>query len=90
MLGRQVRLVLSLLACVLSYLCSFAVSSAAQTSKKPFTVADEIELTHFFELGDGSGAVSCSPDGNYFAVWTERGRLDLNLSRPPSLPTCYT
>src|SRR5882757_10853490 len=52
--------------------------SVAQTSKKPFTIADDIGLTHFFDLGGGKGTVSFSPDGNYFVVWSERGRLDLN------------
>src|SRR5256885_15653852 len=46
--------------------------------KKPFTVADEIGLTHFYELGGGNGTVSFSPNGNYFAGWAERGRLALN------------
>jgi dipeptidyl aminopeptidase/acylaminoacyl peptidase len=47
-------------------------------SKKPFTVADEIGLTLFGEPKGGTPEVSFSPDGKYFAVWTERGRLDLN------------
>lgn len=46
---------------------------------KAFTVADEIELSHF---GDPyyleAEAVEFSPNGDYFAVDTERGRLDLN------------
>src|ERR1039458_4824619 len=48
---------------------------SGQRAKRPFTVADDIELTHF---DDGAEAVRFSPDGNYFAVYTERGRLDLN------------
>jgi dipeptidyl aminopeptidase/acylaminoacyl peptidase len=51
----------------------------AQQTKKPFTVADEIRLAHF---GDPylwhADTVHFSPDGNYLAVNTERGRLDLN------------
>ena len=62
-------------------LAAFLVSvlpSVAQTGKKPFTVVDDIGLTHFFDLGGGKGTVSFSPDGNYFVVWSERGRLELN------------
>ena len=51
----------------------------AQQTKKPFTVADEIGLAHF---GDPymmrAEMVRFSPDGNYFAVDTERGDLNLN------------
>ena len=50
----------------------------AQQTKKPFTVADDIALT-YFATSDGTRAQArFSPDGNYFAVWSERGRLDLN------------
>ncbi len=52
--------------------------ASAQQAKKPFTVADEIGLTLFDDPSGGRGEVLFSPDGNYFAVWTERGRLDLN------------
>lgn len=39
-------------------------------------MADDIGLTHF---GDHPAeAIRFSPDGQYIAVWTERGRLDLN------------
>jgi len=51
---------------------------AAQQAKRPFTVADEIGLTLFGNPVGGPPKVSFSPDKNYFAVWTERGRLDLN------------
>jgi dipeptidyl aminopeptidase/acylaminoacyl peptidase len=52
---------------------------SAQQAKKPFTVADEIGLTLFNDPnGAGRGKVLRSPDGNYFAVWSERGRLDFN------------
>ncbi len=49
--------------------------ASAQQAKKGFTVADDIVLTDF---GDASQAIRFSPDGNYFAVYTEHGRLDLN------------
>lgn len=63
-------------------LCTIAT---ARPTKRPFTVADEIRLTYFGgsegmasdEL-QGQGAVRFSPDGNWLAVHTERGRLDLN------------
>jgi hypothetical protein len=50
----------------------------AQQAKKPFTVADEIGLTLFGDLEGGTPEVHFSADGSYFAVWAERGRLDLN------------
>ena len=46
----------------------------AQQTRKPFTITDEIGLTLF----GGRSKVLFSPDGNYFVVWTERGRLDLD------------
>ena len=49
-----------------------------QQMKRPFTVADEIGMTLF---GNPSGRPSeqrFSPDGRFLAVWSERGRLDLN------------
>ena len=52
--------------------------ASAQQAKKPFSVADEIGLTLFVPPNGGPPEVYFSPDGNYFAVWTERGRLDLN------------
>ncbi len=60
------------------FLCLSGASSriaSAEQAKRLFTVADDIELTHF---GDASETIRFSPNGNYFAVWTERGRLDLN------------
>lgn len=62
--------------------CLIGVASqiaSAQQSKRPFTVADEIGLTLFDDPGGGHGdRVRRSPDGNFFAVWSERGRLDIN------------
>jgi len=51
---------------------------ADQTPKRPFTVADEIGLTLFGKPAGELPEIHFSPDGNYFAVWSERGRLDLN------------
>jgi dipeptidyl aminopeptidase/acylaminoacyl peptidase len=56
---------------------SGAVSTivSAQQTKKSFTVADDIGVALCCDVG---GNVRFSPDGNYFAVYTERGRLDRN------------
>src|ERR1700704_5157682 len=46
---------------------------------KPLTVAEEIGLAHFGDpYGGEAEAVQFSPDGQYFAALTERGRLDLD------------
>jgi len=63
--------------------CTFAGSVGppnvvAQQANKPFTVIDEIELTLFDDPSSGSAEVLFSPNGKYFAVKTERGRLDTN------------
>ncbi len=51
----------------------------SQQAKRPFTVVDDVGLARF---GDPytvqAEALQFSPDGKYFAVWTERGRLDVN------------
>jgi dipeptidyl aminopeptidase/acylaminoacyl peptidase len=47
-------------------------------SVKPFTVADDIGLSQFRE--SYSAPEMFSPNGLYFAVVTDRGRLDLNRS----------
>lgn len=52
--------------------------AVAQQTKKPFTVADEIGLTLFGTPRGGEPEVHFSPDGQYVAIWSERGRLDLN------------
>src|SRR5256885_3557246 len=76
--GRGERLFLFLLVPAILTDLGAAASLGQAGVKKPFTVADEIGLTHFYELGGGNGTVSFSPNGNYFAVWSERGRLALN------------
>ena len=51
----------------------------AQQTKKAFTVADEIGIAHFGDPYYKEAEVLIfSPDGNYFAVDTERGRLELD------------
>jgi dipeptidyl aminopeptidase/acylaminoacyl peptidase len=62
----------------MSLLSSAAYVASAQQTKKPFTVTDEIGLTLFDGLSGGRAKVSFSPDGHYFVVWAERGRLDLD------------
>lgn len=47
-------------------------------SKRPFTVADEIGVTLFSHDNSEEEEVKFSPDREYFAVWTERGRIDIN------------
>ena len=64
------------------FLCfSGAAPTIASTrqDKKPFTVTDDIEIALFRVVGAFPNTLRLfSPDGNYFAVYTERGRLDRN------------
>jgi hypothetical protein len=53
-----------------------AVTASAKVGKRAFTVSDDIGMTVFGDPGTG---LRFSPDGNYFVVYTERGRLDANL-----------
>src|SRR6266849_218051 len=63
----------------LLYVSNIGFTNAlAQPAARPFTVADEIGLTLFGTLSGGPPEIHFSPDGQYFAVWTEHGRLDLN------------
>lgn len=53
--------------------------ASTQTTRRLFTVSDDIGFVHFAGTFDReSDAIHFSPDGLYFAVDTERGRLDLN------------
>jgi dipeptidyl aminopeptidase/acylaminoacyl peptidase len=47
-------------------------------AKQPFTLADEIQLSLFDYPNGEEGKMHFSPDGRYFTVWSERGRLDVN------------
>jgi hypothetical protein len=58
---------------------------SAQEKKKPFTVTDEIGLTLFDDPNGAPAKVLFSPDGNYVAVWAERGRLDLKAQLTTNL-----
>jgi hypothetical protein len=71
-------------AVALPLVCAIASGAA----RRPFTVAEEIELAHF---GDPytlqAEAVQWSPNGDYVAVNTERGRLD--IGRPEAQLRVY-
>src|SRR6266853_175709 len=59
-------------------LCLDVVTTGA--SARPFAAADDVGLA-LFEYGAhgvSGGVIKYSPDGRFFAVVTERGRLDLN------------
>jgi dipeptidyl aminopeptidase/acylaminoacyl peptidase len=58
--------------------CTYSPIALAQQAKRPFTVADEIGMTLFGTPNGVQSEVHFSPDGNYFAILSERGRLDLN------------
>lgn len=61
---------------VLVLAVGFATPSCqAEQGKKSFTVADEIGIALFNEYLEN---VRFSPNGNYFVVYSERGRLDTN------------
>jgi len=73
---KNTKLVLAFILALISLSSTDPTIASARRERKPFTVADEIGLTLFVE--DTGEAVQFSPDGNYLAVHTERGRLDLN------------
>src|SRR5467141_3087574 len=54
--------------------------SSSAFGQRPFTSKDDVALTLFEYAGRGApgGVIKYSPDGRYFAVVTERGRLDLD------------
>src|SRR5258708_34328535 len=50
-----------------------------EAAKRRFTVPDDIALIHFGDPYTAkANAVTVSPDGQYFVVDTERGRISLN------------
>src|SRR5882672_5419126 len=61
-------------------ICATAQSPRCRAAdqRQSFTVADEIGLRLFDDPIGLPGEIQFSPDGEYFAVWTERGRLDAN------------
>jgi len=72
------RLLRSICRGSLSSLGLMLLTSTRGDAGQRFTLADEIGLTLFGDPNGGSPELRFSPDGNYFAVWTERGRLDVN------------
>lgn len=68
--------IVRLLAAIITFLIAAGPNTASsQSSRRPFTVADDIGLALFHE---DDRPVRFSPDGKYVAVYYERGRLDLN------------
>src|SRR6266436_10286194 len=63
---------------IAGFLCLDGTIARAQETKRPFTLADDIGFVYSADLYGGAEAVQFSPGGNYFAVDTERARLDLN------------
>jgi hypothetical protein len=74
---------------ILCLLTVFMGSGVAQQAvKRPFTVADDIALSHFgARISWDDDPFIFSPDHRFFAVYTEHGRLDLN--RPESILRVY-
>jgi len=54
------------------------VMVSAQQPKRPFTVADDIELATFGGSSSSDEGLLFSPDGKYFVVETGRGRPGMN------------
>src|SRR5258706_1810492 len=54
--------------------------SSSAFGQRPFAAKDDVRLALFEYAGRGApgGLIKYSPDDQYFAVVTERGRLDLN------------
>jgi len=74
------------IACLLGVLISSGASLEA--TKRPFTVADDIALSHFGSASSfDDDPFALSPNHRFFVVYTEHGRLDLN--RPESIFRVY-
>lgn len=72
--------------CLLGILISSG--SPLHAAKRPFTVADDIALSHFGDhMSFDVDPFVFSPDRRFLAVYTEHGRLDLN--RPESTLRIY-
>jgi len=69
---------------IVAAIVALSLSSAAQ---RRFTVADDVGLSYFGVPNTLEDAFLFSPDGQYFVVHTERGRVDLN--RPESTLRIY-
>ena len=77
MLPTRVKIVWLFIGILLFMSSAYSQVISPQHAKKPFTVADDIEASLLLPQADGA-TVRFSPDGNYFAVYSERGRLDMN------------
>src|SRR5437870_834143 len=75
--GRTAPYVASIVTLV-SCLVGLVPQSAAQLVKRAFTVRDDIGMTNFYPPYYGPKQLQFSPDGKYFAVYCNKGRLDLN------------
>lgn len=71
----------------MSLLSSWSSGVAAEEAARRFTAADDIAFARFEDIEGRDRPVAFSPDGKYFAVLTERGRLDIN--RPESTVRIY-
>jgi dipeptidyl aminopeptidase/acylaminoacyl peptidase len=58
--------------------CTDSTVTLAQPFARPFTVADDIGLTLFGAPTGSQDEMHFSPDDKHFAVFAERGSLDLN------------
>lgn len=68
-----------LVACFALLVCVIAAPlSRADAAKRAFTVTDDIGVTVFWPLGFKRKMVEFSPDGNYVAIYSERGRVESN------------
>jgi len=76
------------LLCLLLAVGVWLSNAFSEDAKRRFTVADDIELSHFGDpyMG-GIVPITFSRDGRFFVVDTERGRIDLD--RPESTLRVY-
>jgi dipeptidyl aminopeptidase/acylaminoacyl peptidase len=74
LLNKRVELRFASIVVLVSALACAVTRCQAQQAAKPFTVGDEIGLALFGYPAE----ILFSPDGEFFVVKTERGRLDIN------------
>lgn len=94
-IGPLIRISASGLVCrqsIVAIICLLGVligsGAPLQAAKRPFTVADDIALSHFgSRISWDDDPFVFSPNHRFFAVYTEHGRLDLN--RPESILRVY-
>src|SRR5438876_3060268 len=82
MLRSKSRFVLAFIFCVGCF-CTSRDVLAQEAGKKRFTVTDDIEFVYFSDASTSYGnyegePILFSPNGDFFAVLTSRGRLDTN------------